>query len=82
MNILVTGSAGYIGSSFAYQCLKLGHKVVGIDNYSNSNDQNTKILKQLSDKFIFYGGLSNNEYRNLSKKIKKKKLILLCILQH
>ena len=69
MNILVTGSAGYIGSSFAYQCLKLGHKVVGIDNYSNSNDQNTKILKQLSDKFIFYEyDLSNNEYRNLSKK--------------
>ena len=35
--ILVTGAAGYIGGTFTYEALKKGYKVVGIDNFCNSD---------------------------------------------
>jgi len=34
MTILVTGAAGYVGSHTALRMLRLGHTVVGFDNYS------------------------------------------------
>ena len=34
MNILVTGCAGFIGSTFVDRSLGKGHKVIGIDNFS------------------------------------------------
>lgn len=37
MNVLVTGGAGYIGSHTCVELLMAGHKVVVIDNFSNSN---------------------------------------------
>ena len=36
--LLVTGVAGYIGSTFTYEALKKGYKIIGIDNFSNSRD--------------------------------------------
>ena len=54
-NILVTGSAGYLGSPYCYDLLKMGHRVIGIDNYYNSDDSNTKELaKHFKKRFIFY----------------------------
>ncbi len=38
MKILVTGSAGFIGSNLTNKLISLGHKVVGIDNFSNGNE--------------------------------------------
>lgn len=35
MNILVTGSAGFIGSSICKSLLNLGNNVIGIDNINN-----------------------------------------------
>ena len=37
MKILVTGGAGYIGSHTCIELLELGHKVLVLDNLSNSN---------------------------------------------
>ena len=37
MNILITGGAGFIGSHVCVQLLELGHKVIVIDNFSNSH---------------------------------------------
>lgn len=37
MKILVTGSAGFIGSHLCERLLVLGHEVVGVDNFSNGN---------------------------------------------
>ena len=54
MNILVTGSAGYIGASFSYKCLEEGHTVIGIDNYSNSDEKNTLKLKNKYKNFHFF----------------------------
>ena len=51
--ILVTGSAGFIGSTLCYEGLKQGFVVMGIDNYSNSKQLNTKILKGFSKNFSF-----------------------------
>ena len=36
LNILVTGSAGFIGATFCDEVLKLKHKVLGIDNFYSS----------------------------------------------
>ena len=36
--LLVTGVAGYIGSTFTYEALKKGYEVVGVDNFCNSDD--------------------------------------------
>ena len=48
MNILATGSAGYIGSHACLQLLENGHRVVGIDNYSRGNRWATAVLNQFS----------------------------------
>ncbi len=39
MNILLTGGAGYIGSHTAVVLAHAGHKVVLLDNFSNSSPE-------------------------------------------
>ena len=55
LNILITGSAGYLGAPLCFDLLQLGHKIIGIDNYIASDDQNTiKLKERFKDKFSFY----------------------------
>ena len=50
--LLVTGAAGYIGSTFTYEALKKGDKFIGVDNFSNSDDaKNTYFLQNHADHF-------------------------------
>jgi len=42
MRVLVTGSAGFIGSALALKLLKGGHSVVGIDNHNDYYDISLK----------------------------------------
>ena len=44
--ILVTGAAGYIGGTFAYEALNKGISVFGIDNFLNSTKRNIDILEK------------------------------------
>ena len=50
MKILVTGTAGYIGSHTALQLLAAGHEVVGFDNLSNSSETAVERVRELSGK--------------------------------
>ena len=53
--ILITGAAGYIGGTFTYEALKRGYKVIGLDNFSNSNKKNINQIKKTFPKnFTFY----------------------------
>lgn len=55
MNILVTGGAGYIGSHTCLLLLEAGHKVVVVDNLSNSSLESLNRVKKLTGKeLLFY----------------------------
>lgn len=57
MKVLVTGGTGYIGSHTVVELLKSGHKVVIIDNFSNSDPSVLDKISMITDKeFIFYEG--------------------------
>ena len=60
MRALVTGGAGYIGSTVAHSLIDQGHKVVIVDNLS------TGMKKNIPSKAIFF-----KVYISDSKKIKK-----------
>ncbi len=65
MNILVTGTAGFIGSHVAKRLLENGYSVIGIDNLNNYYDVNLKNarLANLEHKNFFFEKL-NLEDRN------------------
>lgn len=62
LKVLVTGSAGFLGASMSYELLKNNFKVIGVDNYINSDEKNTSIIKRLfDDRFNFVeADISNN----------------------
>ena len=66
MKILVTGGAGYIGATFAFEALKNNHKVLVIDNFSNSKpEQILKIKNSFKKNFEFTELDLAKEYRQL-----------------
>ena len=55
MNLLVTGVAGFLGSITANLLCSNGHRVIGIDNFINSDDAFIKYLQNSYPKnFIFH----------------------------
>ena len=74
MNILVTGSAGFIGSSLSRRLLELGYNVIGIDDHNNYYDTNLKEARyNLNSKYEKYV-----HYRvNIVEKIKIEKIFKL-----
>ncbi|HEY5910855.1 MAG TPA: SDR family oxidoreductase [Verrucomicrobiae bacterium] len=62
---LVTGVAGFIGSNLAESLLRLGQRVVGLDNFSTGRKSNLEEVRQHLDhrqwkKFILVEGDLNN----------------------
>ena len=75
MNLLVTGAAGYIGSSFSYEALKKGFKIFGCDNFANSNETNVKILKnKFPNDFAFEEIDLSTELKKVKNFISNKKI--------
>ena len=75
-NILVTGSAGFIGMHSCLALIKSGYHVTGVDNINNYYDQKLKIsrinkIKQ-NDNFEFIKGDISN-LNEISKIFKKNK---------
>lgn len=52
MKILLAGGAGYIGSHTAVELLQAGHKVVVVDDYSNSCPESLKRVMKITGKDI------------------------------
>jgi len=63
MHVLITGSAGFLGSHLVQKFLSEGHTVTGLDDLSTGKYENMK-------KFI------NNEYFNFMNKDVRKKLFI------
>ena len=85
MKILVTGTAGFIGSHLAIKLLERGDEVVGLDNINDYYDQNVKygrlqrggVIDSLEDgKNIPYGKLlvskTNSNYKFIKLNLEDK----------
>ena len=89
MKILITGTAGFIGSHLAQVLLSRGDEVVGLDNINNYYDQNVKygrlqrsgIIDSLEDgKNIPYGELctskTNENYKFIKLNLEDKESMM------
>lgn len=56
MSILITGSAGFIGTHLCEELLKKGKKVIGIDSYITGFSSNTIYLKSIYSQYTFHEG--------------------------
>ena len=77
MKILVTGSAGFIGSMLSIRLLERGDEVVGIDNHNNYYDP--KIKEARLERLIKYTNYKHyktdlNDNKKLSEIFKIHKL--------
>ena len=75
MKILVTGSAGFIGSSLIKSLLQRGDEIVGIDNMNNYYDPQIKIdrLSQFKD---------HHNYCDIKGDIADNDLMTNCFAEH
>ena len=73
---LITGVAGFIGSSLLEELLLANQKVVGVDNLSNSNTSNlTKLKKKYKDLYIKNFKFFQLDLKNLNVCLKVTKNI-------
>jgi dTDP-L-rhamnose 4-epimerase len=65
MNVLITGGAGFIGSSLALELLKVGYKVKVLDNLSpqihGENPENSELFMKIKNKVDFVKGDVRNK---------------------
>ncbi len=54
MNVLVTGGAGYIGSHTVLELLSEDHRVVVVDNLSNSSEEALKRVQKITGKQLTF----------------------------
>lgn len=54
MNVLVTGGAGYIGSHTVAELLKEDHKVIVVDNLTNSSEEALNRVKKITGKELTF----------------------------
>ena len=75
MTILVTGSAGFIGSFLTQRLLSMGYQVIGVDNHNNYYDP--KIKENRLSKFI-----KNEDYIHVRCDLEDKDKIEKIFIEH
>ncbi len=65
MNILLTGGSGYIGTHTAVELMKLKHKVIIVDNYSNSNPKAINRVEQITGETLISYCSDVADYKSL-----------------
>jgi len=76
MKILVTGSAGFIGSAVSLKLLERGDTVVGIDNHNNYYDQKlkeTRLARHKDHQNYTHIRISLEDSNEIAKVFKKEK---------
>ena len=69
-NILITGAAGFIGSTLAEFCVELGYNVRAFDRYNNNNNWGfLEKAKYKNDLEMILGDI--RDYDSVSKATKK-----------
>ena len=71
MNILITGSAGFIGYHLSKKLLDNNFKVIGIDNLNTYYDVGLKKVKELKKQKIYFFQNRNNKLSRLESFNKK-----------
>lgn len=72
---LVTGTAGFIGSSISEQLLKDGHQVIGLDIMSTGTHENLDILKKYPNfEFVFSDITDTVAMKELGLRLKERKV--------
>lgn len=72
---LITGCAGFIGSSISEQLLKDGHQVIGLDIMSTGTHENLDILKKYPNfEFLFSDITDTAGMKELGVKLKGRKV--------
>jgi len=79
MNILVTGSAGFIGFHLINELVKTKHRIYGCDNLSSKSyrTQKKRFLNLKKNKRINFKKIDLKDYKSFSKYYKKKKIKLI-----
>ena len=74
MNILVTGGAGYVGSHTCVELLNAGHKVIVVDNLSNSSREAIKRVENVTEKKIKFYKVDILNEKSLEKIFKENRI--------
>ncbi len=74
MAILVTGSAGYIGSHTCVELLNTGYDVVVVDDFSNSKPESLKRIQEITGKLLKSYNLNILDKERLKKVFKENEI--------
>ncbi len=69
MKILITGSAGFIGSNLAKYLLDQQHEIWGVDNFITGSQQNIDLLKNNTKLHFFKGNVENFDFNDQIEKV-------------
>lgn len=74
MSVLITGGTGFIGSHTVVEFLEAGYDIVAVDNFSNSNPEVLKRIKQITGKDVKFYKADLTDYNELENVFKENEI--------